>query len=411
MLDPKIFGAVILNIAFLSSISLAQTPSDFLTSGHRKAEFVTSNSLEQNARLPKLTKDSVRKPRLNIPKDGMRLPELDSRKSQHSERQGGVIGTGGGSGIQSSDGRITPLEVLFSQESKPLDGKEMREKFPLAYGYFQEQVSKISKSIPSFAKDIESTFSKLKWTITSLEKYLEIGDAACLNSMGVFKVRSGNRQVVIACQKANGEIILSATAIKLLKKPEYLGVIFLHETFVNKMLLKSYNSYVADEEQMITKVMPYILSNQILDAKILYDHAAEVGFHSFTHYNAYELEVFEDSRFRFEKIQADFAELEREKQAILKALQEFMTSVQVINNCPTFDGTEDIAHYIQKYFGLRNRVANLISRYKSVLNSDARLSYSYKESTIRDQIMIEDAYRDLFKYHDRLMNACIKAAR
>lgn len=52
----------------------------------------------------------------------------------------------------------------------------------------------------------------------------------------------------------------------MLKKPEYLGVLFLHENFVTA-LLNAFdgNDYEEAEASLVTELMPYIINSQTLD--------------------------------------------------------------------------------------------------------------------------------------------------
>jgi hypothetical protein len=206
-------------------------------------------------------------------------------------KSGGVVGTGGGNGVARKDGKTVPLEVMFAEENESIDPKV---EYPAGYLHFRYLLGKISKVMPTFAKDLDESFSRLNWTRTSLELIdLDPNKQPCINNIGQFKISSDSKQPIIACQKSDNEVVLSKSAVQSMPKQEYIGVIFLHEAFVNRMLAHFSDDYSAVEEFMITKIMPYIISYKTLDAKRLYEYARRTGFHDGAISNRYYVEAFQ----------------------------------------------------------------------------------------------------------------------
>jgi hypothetical protein len=319
------------------------------------------------------------------------VPNLDEDQSNNFENRQkpkinlkaarGTEGVGGGNGVQTSDGKITPLDVIFIDANSKVD---VREKYPVALKFFETQVAKISNAIPSFAKDIKLIFSKLNWNLTGLD----LNEQGCLNSMGLFKVRAGDKQVTIACQNKHGVVTMSQNAVKLLKKPEYLGVVFLHEVFMFKLLEQhSGESYKAIEEMIVTNIMPYILSGSSLDPKELYSYAAEVGFVTNTNpHNRYALEVFEGRRDSYQteeaaRVAAEVAQeavrmkvgaLRARKTVIEEAVKIFESSAAIVDSCPRIDGS--FQTYLVQYGDLLLSAEELNDAYKEALQMSSQYS-------------------------------------
>ncbi|MBL7672492.1 MAG: hypothetical protein JNM39_18590 [Bdellovibrionaceae bacterium] len=336
---PKTLGLAIFNIAILSATSFGQV------------EMAVNGA---DAGVAQLVADLQNRPRSQLTK-----VELRSQNTR-SIAGGGVIGTGGGNGVQTSDGKITPLDVVFSQETKVIDVKK---EYSVGYKFFQEQVDKIAKAIPSFADDINIKFSRLTW----IGSGLELSSKKCLNNMGIFQVRLGDKQVVLACQYAEGEVSLNVRAIKQLKNPKYLGVVFLHEAFVYSML-REYRAdeYPNAEFQMISKVVPYIVSNKTLNPEKLYEYAQivryvreyvdSVSYKVGNKYNNYALEVYIDRRAEINN-DHDSLQLLEARQSHLKSMVESFNVIR--ENVKPCEG-DGLANYIVAYNRLKNEYQSLI---------------------------------------------------
>lgn len=336
---PKTLSLAFFNIAILSSTSFGQV------------EMAVNRA---DTGVAQLVADLQNRPRSQLTK-----VELTSQNTR-SIAGGGVIGTGGSNGIQTSDGKITPLDVVFSQENKVIDVKK---EYSVGYKFFQEQVDKIAKAIPSFADDIDIKFSRLTWIVSGLE----LSSKQCLNNMGIFQVRHGDKQVVLACQNAEGEVSLNLRAIKQLKSPKYLGVVLLHEAFVYSMLREySADEYPNAEFQMISKVVPYIVSNKTLNPEKLYEYAQivryvreyvdPVSYKVGNKYNNYALEIYKNRRAEINNDHYSLQLLEI-RQSHLKSLLE---SFNVIRENVTPCEGDGLANYIVAYGRLKNEYESLI---------------------------------------------------
>lgn len=223
----------------------------------------------------------------------------------------GQIGTGGGNGVRLANGSVVPLDLYFALNLKEQSDTQIQQKFKGAYNYFLRQVGKIEKVLPSFANDLKDGISKLSWILSELD----IDEPQCLNDIGAYKIESGGKQLIIACQDKNKEVKLNMKLVRKLKNPDFLGVIFLHEVFVSKMLASAINEqdYRKNERDLVEKINPYILSNSSLDGKRLYDYALQTGFVSSAVCSDYVIEAMperkqacaDDQKRRHEEIKLD----------------------------------------------------------------------------------------------------------
>jgi hypothetical protein len=312
----KTLLAVTLSVGGSGAFAQVPTPKN-ITIGYN-SEFRSSSRFQQESLLEGINVPA-KKEIFELVVQGQDVKLQINRKLNDNLKSAlGSEGVGGGNGLQGSDGKITPLDVVFAQKNKPID---IRQDYPAGYKYFEKQVDKIAKVIPSFANDIETEFSRLKWIGTELD----LNDSnGCLNNLGIFKVPSREKQVVLACQNSDSEVTLNLKAIRLLKNPEYLGVVFLHEVFV-KSLLTEYKpaEYPKAEFLLISKVVPYIFTNPTLNPEKLYEYAQVIGFVR-GYINRYSIEVFEDRRTAYEQ---ERTVLEKE-QADMKALEDRHTTLE-----------------------------------------------------------------------------------
>ena len=290
--------------------------------------------------------------------------------------------TGGGNGVQSKEGDITPLEVIFANSNKDLNPQSS---YPVGYKYFQTIVQKIKVAIPSFAKDIEQSFKELKWIGTTLE----LTQDSCRNSTGIFRIDSAGKQVVVACQNEDGEVYLNLKNAKLMKKPEYMGIIFLHETFVRK-LIYSYSEprdYKNAEVLMITKINPYLISNATLDPKKVYDFTSDLGFRRYQSspdYNSYALEVFPEVLESYKKQEASLAAVTQLENKAKDLLNEYLVFVKIMETCDVNDArlnssvalTEFVKTSLNKYFEAAEAESTVQSEYENLSHYNEYISES-----------------------------------
>ena len=298
--------------------------------------------------------------------------------------------TGGGNGVLSKEGSITPLEVIFANSNKDINPQTA---YPVGYRYFQTLVQKIKVAIPSFAKDIQENFGRLKWIGTTLD----LTENSCRNSTGIFRIESAGKQVVVACQKSDGEVYLSLKNANLMAKPEYMGVIFLHETFVSKMMYAyaEGEDYQRAEVLMITKINPYLISAAKLDPKKVHEYTADLGFRRYqgmNDYHPYTLEVFPEAAEGYKKQQALIANAKQLEIETAKSLEEYLKFVKVMEVCDVNDtrinSTAALAEFasnsIKKYFeaakaeNYRNAEYESISQDESVISESVHYEYSAK---------------------------------
>lgn len=339
----------LLTVALLASGSLA-----FAQDSIPKKINLRNNSEFQQKSLLEDSKYQEKKEIFDLSSQGQDAKFQISGKLKGNMRSSqGSEGVGGGNGVQGSDGKITPLDMLFAQENRPIDIKKA---YPAGYKYFQKQVDKIAKAIPSFAIDIESEFSSLKWIGTGLE----LSDlSGCLNNMGIFKVRSGEKQIVLACQNAEGEVTINLKAIKLLKNPEYLGVVLLHEAFVKSMLtVYKPEEYPQAEYQMISKVVPYIILNPTLNPEKIYEYAQVISYVR-GDINKYSIEVFQDRRLAYEQeLAAHENDLEQ-----MKALKDQQRKLELM-----------VQKLLQTNFNLCDGTGSIIVAYSEVFDAHRRFT-------------------------------------
>ena len=253
---------------------------------------------------------------------------------------GGTASGGGGNAVLTQSGKVIPLDLYMAQQNSSIVAQT---KFPVAYKYFQQQIEKVRVAIPSFAKDLQAHFSVLKWTLTNMD----ITAKTCRNNMGIYSVQVGNKVVILACQSEN-EVVLSAKYTHLMEKPEYLGVIFLHEAFVNQLLAEfPVRGYAEAETELITKADPYILSNNILNPEILYSYAVDFYLASENNrFNDYAIEASPARKAEFEQLKAKTEKFEQnaviDQQKLDAAVQKFNDDIKFWTACdlngPRFSG-------------------------------------------------------------------------
>lgn len=268
--------------------------------------------------------------------------------------------TGGGNGVQDANGKITPLDVLFTDANSAVDPIK---KYPVAANYFKAQLKKIALAIPSLAKNIEADFASLRWYVTSLD----LDTAACTNSMGIFKVRSGQKQVVIACQNAEGEVYVSKNALNNLQKPEHLGVVFLHEALVKEMLVRhqgSTEAYAEAEVKLITKTIPYIISNPQLEGRKLYDLIQNISRVTEGTDNEYLLEADPEKKASYEAKKAEKENNQRISADISKEVENYDVMVKASCRDPKNEVPD-----LDKMQVLLRQIVGLSQHYSYIANS------------------------------------------
>lgn len=373
------------------SLAFAQTPPPKNVNLGYDPGFQQRNLLE-DSKIP--TKKNTFD--LAAPSKGKK-PQIRQKLTDIMKASQGSEGVGGGNGVQSSDGKITPLDVVFAQENKVIDVKK---EYSIGYKYFRQQVDKISKAIPSFANDIETKFASLTWIASGLDLSASKG---CLNNMGIFQVRVGDKQVVLACQNSEGEVSLNKRAIKQLKDPRYLGVVLLHEAFVNSML-HEYRSdeYPQAEFQMISRIVPYIISNQTLNPEKLYEYAQVVRYvRDQNHFNKYALEAFEDRRISYEKDQDEKNTLADWKSNLEPAIEKLFQLRKALG-C---DGS-NVESYIVTY-------GRLVEAYRQVIDANTAFSKSSANSNNAAEVaamneVVSNELAQIQNDHESTMNSLLK---
>lgn len=310
----------------------------------------------------------------------------------------GTEGVGGGNGVQTADGKIVPLDVVFAEEVKPIDVKK---EYPIGYRYFQKQVAKIARAIPSFAKDIETKFASLKWIAVGLKLN---APQECLNNMGIFQVRDGDKQIVLACQNSEGEVSLNTRDIKKLKDPKYLGAILLHEAFVRSMLHEyKPEDYPQAEFQMISKVVPYIISNQTLDPAQLYEYAQVVRYvEDQDYFNNYALEAFEDRRTSHKKDQDEYYALLDWRSKLRPSLEKLVQ----LRKGLSCDG-RNVEAYMVTYLRLVEDYRKTIDAYIAYSES-SRNRRNAGEIWVRIDGVIKLELSHIQYNHESIMNSLVK---
>jgi hypothetical protein len=199
-----------------------------------------------------------------------------------SQAQAGPIKTGGGNGAKDPSGTVVPLDMLFAEKVER--DVDIKAKFPAGYRYYQEQIAKIRAALPPLANEIEERFAQLNWSLSKLPltgKGPSQQQNTCLNNLGTFRLQKGEKQVIIACQDNHARVKLDLGEVNSLREPRLMGVVFLHEAIVRNLIVyHSGSDYAELENELITEINPYILSNKKLEAKTLFAHALTLGFGS-----------------------------------------------------------------------------------------------------------------------------------